>query len=481
MKRFTNSTKGTSSGFSERMKIFVLPLVVFLSVAAFGYALFLRSRGGMERQLREHLVIAATLGAVRFDAKTVQSVGDASDVGTPAFNALVNQLQDIREADPLILYAYIMRRTGKPNALAFVADADSAVSRPQLDRDEDGLIGEDEEPALPGDLYDVTGPEFSIMRSDAFVRPSVDSLVTTDKWGAYISGYAPIRDATGNTVAILGIDMDARQFAYLSQSAFSPFILIIVVLAGLSLAGYILYMWNRYRVSMLKRIDKERSGLLQLTFHQLGEPITIMQWSLETLSDNLSLQQLEKVVPEHITTMNEGLRRLNGIIDVLQFAEKIDLGSIQFNPQKIELAPVLGEVAEKYKLILSASVQTLDIQCDPGITLFADKDLLKVVLSEIIGNAIAYSTKNCMVDVRVHPEHRTVHIEITDQGCGIPKEDMNRLFEKYMRGSNARLRKPDGNGLGLYICKGIVEGMDGSIEVDSVQDQGTTVTVVLPM
>jgi signal transduction histidine kinase len=104
-----------------------------------------------------------------------------------------------------------------------------------------------------------------------------------------------------------------------------------------------------------------------------------------------------------------------------------------------------------------------------------------VLLSEVIGNAIAYSNKACTVDVRVHPIHRTIHIDIQDHGCGIPTDDMPRLFEKYMRGKNARLHKPDGNGLGLYICKGIADGMNGSIAVESIEDVGTKVSITLPM
>ncbi len=435
----------------------------------------------MRDQLREHLRVTAAVGALHIDAALIPQVRTEKDTSSAAYKSLLKQVQEIRMQDPLILYAYVMRPTNNPNNLAFVVDADAALPKIKLDRDGSGTVEDEEQPGMPGEAYDISDDSYAPLREFGMNRPVTDEEVTEDRWGSYISGYAPIFDAKGKTIAILGIDMDAAVFARLSRSAVSPAILLLFILSGLAMAGYLLYLHNRHQVQALERIDKERSGLLQLTFHQLGEPITIMQWSLETLSDILTIEQLEKLVPEHITTMNEGMRRLNGIIDTLQFAEQIDLGSITFKKETIELETILKEVAHKYETILNASRQTLSITCDTGITPLADREYLKVVLSEVIGNAIAYSSKNCSIDVRVHPERRIVHIDVEDHGCGIPKNDQMKIFEKYMRGSNARLHKPDGNGLGLYICKGIVDGMGGEIDIESVEDIGTKVTITLPL
>jgi len=465
----------------QRARILVAPVLIITAASFLGYFLFSRSEAIMKEQLRERLRVTAAEGALNIDPNLVQDIKGKKQMNSESFKKLLKQVQDVRTQDPLILYAYVMRRTEDPNTLEFVIDADSALPPAQLDRNGNGIIDDDEVPGNPGDPYDISDPSFFPLRTEGFMRPVTDLEVTEDKWGSYISGYAPIFDVQGNAVAILGIDMDAGSFFRLARSIVSPTILLLMILSGFIVAGYLLFLWDQHNVEMLRRIDKERSGLLQLTFHQLGEPITIMEWSLETLSDNLSIEQLEKVVPEHITTMNEGLRRLNGIIDTLQFAEKIDLGSISFQLEPVVLEPVLKEVASKYKTMLEAAQQTLVITCDADIRLLADREHLKVVLSEIVGNAITYSTKNCSVDVRVHPEHRTVHIDIQDHGCGIPKADMPRLFEKYMRGANAHLHRPDGNGLGLYICKGIMDGMGGDIAVESVEDVGTKVSISLPM
>lgn len=465
----------------ERLRIFLAPFVVVIGAVIMGYLLFIRSEELMKNQLREHLRVTAAVGALHVDPALVAAVSSEADMQTPAFRGLLAQVQGIRMQDPLILYAYVMRATEDPNTLSFVVDADSALTNAQLDDDESGTVDEDEAPGLPGEAYDISDPAFDPLREKGFDEPVTDEEITEDRWGSYISGYAPIFDANGKAIAILGIDMDAAQFFRLSRSVISPSIFLLVILSGFIVAGYLLYMWNAHNIESLKKIDKERSGLLQLTFHQLGEPITIMQWSLETLSDNLTIEQLEKLVPEHITTMNEGLRRLNGIIDTLQFAEKIDLGSIEFKIAPTDVSSLLKDVSQKYKTILEASRQQLSIQCDEGIKVLADREYLRVLLSEVIGNAIAYSSKNCTVEVRVHPIHRTIHIDIQDHGCGIPTADMPRLFEKYMRGANARLHKPDGNGLGLYICKGIVDGMGGTITIESIEDVGTKVSITLPM
>lgn len=465
----------------ELTRIVVAPVVVIAVGFVFGYLLYTRSENIMKEQLREHLRVTAAVGALHIDATLVTQIRSEEDMDASAFKVLLAEVQAIREQDPLILFAYVMRTTQDPNVLEFVVDADSALTDAQLDDDGNGTVDEDEAPGLPGEPYDVSDDAFEPLRSRGFSQSVTDQDITEDRWGSYISGYAPIFDDGGKAVGILGIDMDAANFFRLSRGIISPSIFLIVILSGFLVAAYLLYMWNVHNVEMLRKIDKERSGLLQLTFHQLGEPITIMQWSLETLSDNLTIEQLEKLVPEHITTMNEGLRRLNGIIDTLQFAEKIDLGSIEFKITPTDVSSLLKDVSQKYKTILEASRQQLSIQCDEGIKVLADREYLRVLLSEVIGNAIAYSKKNCTVEVHVHPIHRTIHIDIQDHGCGIPTADMPRLFEKYMRGANARLHKPDGNGLGLYICKGIVDGMGGTIAIESIEDVGTKVGITLPM
>ena len=187
---------------------------------------------------------------------------------------------------PNVRFVYIMRRTSDPEQLAFVADADSLSTKEELDVNHDGVIEPNEEPSNPGDLYDITS--VPALQHDAFVRPTSDPEVTYDQWGALISGYAPVRRSDGTVAGVLGIDMQADKYAFLSQSIFTPVALVLVILGGVLIAVAILTLWERRQLMILNKINTERSGLLKLTFHQLGEPLTIMKWSLETLRDSVS-------------------------------------------------------------------------------------------------------------------------------------------------------------------------------------------------
>lgn len=449
-------------------------------VSALTVSLFIRSTTALDRQLRETLRVAAVAAALPIDGDLLEDIHTQDDTTNPAYAAIGLQLRTMVDQVPQARFAYILRRTDDPMILEFVIDADAMLPFDILDIDSDGELGDDEVPGYPGDEYDVS--DIPALQGPAFEGPTTDAEVEEDQWGRSFSGYAPIRSfKTGEVVAVLGIDMDAEEYEAYTRSALSPVaVVLIVLLVGLLALGAVLLIAAR-QLRIVSRVNAERSGLLQLTFHQLGEPITILQWGIETLEDMKDdPEALKNGLPENLTDMREGVRRLGSIIDTLQEAEKVELNVFENHPVQQSLRTFMNEAVA---LIappnptgrVLATVDVFDGTCE------FDPHLLTIVLRRLIENAIEFTPKEGLpVKVIAREEGKWLRIDIVDNGCGIPEKDMKRMFEKYFRASNATSMKPDGNGLGLYIAKGLIELMGGTISMQSLEGKGTTVTIRLP-
>ncbi len=459
--------------------MFIGAVVLLSTIGALTIVLFLRSSSALERQLRETLRATAAATALSIDGDKLDAIHGPDDMTKREYTELSGRLRGLIIEIPQLRFAYVLRRTDDPDVLEFVVDADSFAPLTELDDNGNGILDSDEEPSYPGEQYDIA--EVPALQNEAFLHSTTDPEVTVDQWGELLSGYAPIRSfTTGKIVAVLGIDMDAAEFRSYTRSILSPFaVLMIMALACLLTAGVALLIESR-QLQTLSRVSAERSGLLQLTFHQLGEPITIIQWAIETLEDVKSDEsELSKILPENLSDMREGVRRLSSIIDTLQEAEKVELSAFSNNPVEQSVKRVLEDAIAIVEPGSAGGTGRITLESAEGTCVF-DPHLLTVVLRRLFENALEFSRSGSMVRVRASEEGKWLRIDVSDHGCGIPADDLPRLFEKYRRAANARSMKPDGNGLGLYIARGIVELMGGVIHASSVEGQGTTMTVRIP-
>lgn len=448
---------------------------IILIIVVTGAAFFVRGRVIMESQLKEKLRTTAAVAAMQFDPEDIASISDGDTIHSSAvLLKTAEKLQRLRKSVGAVRYAYIMRKTDDPTMLAFIADADLLATKEELDRNKNGVVDDNEQSARPGELYDwMSFPRLGV---DAFVHPTVDDHVGEDSWGPIISGYAPIMRENGEVVGVLGIDMDANEFLTLSNSIFSPIALLLIILATVCIAASsTLHLWHR-RIEILDRLENERSGLLRLAFHQLGGPLTIINWSLEELEEEGPTSMQRTIVNIH-----EGVKRLSEILKMLKSADLVHAGKIDYKPEFASLNSVLEQVAKHAEPKLAVVKQKVILDLEGNITMNLDPKLIAGVAEELLSNAMDFSKDGATITIRSRHVGREVEFSIIDQGCGIPKSDLKRIFDEFSRGSNATKYKADGNGLGLYIVRGIVEQAGGKIIVTSKEGIGTTVTVRLPM
>jgi len=455
----------------------VLPAVVVLFVVvSTGALLYVRSRMVMEEELRERLRSAAAISAVHFDGDNIRDIRSPSSMDTALFRDIVYRLNIIRESVPNVQYAYIMRRTSDPYTLEFVADADSLTPESELDVNGNGVVDPDEEISIPGDTYDIT--DVPVMQDQAFSQPAVDEEITYDQWGALISGYAPIRDNSNEVVAILGLDMDATDYLQLSQSIFSPFAFALLFFTAILMAGYIMLFYRERYYENMQKMNDERAALVDLASHQLGAPLAIFRWWVEIMKDQ---QKSICDDSEICLQMDEGIKRMESIIKDMRKANNIQKGEVAYTPQKESLKNIIDSVAAQTALKMKETSKELIVDIKEDISMNIDKQLIEGVLLEIVENAIHYSPAQTKITIHAERKPRFVQIEVRDQGYGVPKEELPHMFEEFRRGSNAERYKPVGNGVGLFVAKGIVEHAGGSIWMESEAGRGTTVFMRLPL
>jgi len=170
---------------------------------------------------------------------------------------------------------------------------------------------------------------------------------------------------------------------------------------------------------------------------------------------------------------------VNNLLDVARLDQgTLTLNQVEVRPHEL-LAEVVSTLESKAKrLQVSLRVDGEGPLCSP---VRADKALITEVLRNLVDNAIKYTPEHGVVKLRAQREGRSLVFSVSDTGVGIPQEGIEKLFRKFSRVENTLSKRERGSGLGLYFAKGIVEKHGGTISVRSMQGQGSTFYVRLPL
>ncbi|HEY9832476.1 MAG TPA: ATP-binding protein [Stenomitos sp.] len=208
--------------------------------------------------------------------------------------------------------------------------------------------------------------------------------------------------------------------------------------------------------------------------HELRTPLTVVLGYLQSVlrrSTNLNDYQQEALE----TAASEAERTVRLLQNLLNLA-RADNGSMHFQMESLVLNDLVAEVAgmtEKF------SDRLVTVKASTEIEAVADRDRLKQVLINLVDNAVKYSESEQPIILKLERADRQAVIQVCDRGIGIPLQDQSRIFERFYRVDEARSRMSGGHGLGLAIVKTLVEGMGGSITVQSKPGKGSTFILTL--
>jgi len=232
---------------------------------------------------------------------------------------------------------------------------------------------------------------------------------------------------------------------------------------------------QKKEIEVLQQNEVFRKEFLQNLSHELKTPIFSIQAYVETLLNGAINN--EEVNVKFLQSTSRNIDRLVNLVDDLDEISKLESGELQLYFENFIIQDLLKEVYES--LYLQAKEKEIDCSikkgCESPLLVYADKEKIRQVLTNIIDNAIKYGKKNGSVEASFYKvEGKNTLVEISDNGYGISEEQRIRIFERFYRTDSARSRKIGGSGLGLAICKHIIEAHQQAIHVRSKLDVGTT-------
>ena len=453
-----------------------LPLII-AAIISVGVVIiiYFQTQSILTERLRERLIAIASTATLVIDAKKIEKIHSVADLQSQELIETINKMKEIRKSNQDLKYSYIFRKTENKDVLSFVADADMLASEKELDSNMNHKIDEEEKPPVPGELYEISN--LPILH-EAFITPTAATTLGDDKWGTFMSGFAPIRNASGSVIATLGIDVEVKDFNSLVQATLVPFILLAVLLLMLLTIQTIalIRIWKS-RLDILAETDRQKDELLSIVSHQLATPIASLKWYLEILLEKKITKEERN---DSLITMSRVVTNLSDLVSMILDVSRIQLGKLKANKVKLNFFSLVDEIIELIEL--KSKEKEIKI-----ITLFPvnksefafDKRLTRIALENLLNNAVKYTPSKGKITLEVRRTKKEIFCSVSDNGCGIPLQDQEKIFQKLFRGRN--VINIEGNGFGLFAAKGAVEAQGGKIWFKSNENIGTTFNFSIPI
>ena len=228
-----------------------------------------------------------------------------------------------------------------------------------------------------------------------------------------------------------------------------------------------------------RRVDEVKRDFVANTSHELKTPVGALALLAETIEDAADDAE---AVRRFASKMRQEAQRLTNLVQDLITLSRIQAVEPVPDPRPVALDTVVAEAVDRCRMRANARGITLASVGSRGLSVLGDEDLLVTALRNLLENAVAYSPEKTRVVIttRKTPEGHA-ELSVADQGIGIPERDLERIFERFYRVDPARSRATGGTGLGLAIVKHVMAAHNGKVTVRSVEGDGSTFTLSIPL
>jgi signal transduction histidine kinase len=229
----------------------------------------------------------------------------------------------------------------------------------------------------------------------------------------------------------------------------------------------------------LRELDRLKTDFVSSASHELRTPITSIRGYLDILVEG-EAGELTEAQRGFLEVVDRNAHRLQALVEDLLVVSRIESGRLELSVRDVDLAALSGRVAESLAPQVAQGGVRLTLHGPERLAIAVDERRIEQVLTNIVSNAVKFTAAGGEITVTVGEHDGGARLTVADSGIGMSAQDLDHLFEKFFRAESATEHGIPGTGLGLAICRGIVEAHGGTIAVDSVLGEGTTVSVHIP-
>lgn len=228
----------------------------------------------------------------------------------------------------------------------------------------------------------------------------------------------------------------------------------------------------------LQKLDQNRAEMVSLVSHQVRAPLTNIQGAVERMSSDCGA--INGTCARMVTIINQQVTRLDRLVQDVLEANRLEAGELVIHQEPLSIVPVLRQVADQVRSRLSN--RELSVPEVTGLPLvYADRDRITEVLANLLDNADKYSPIGQKIFVDVRADETEVVISVRDLGHGLPEDALERVFDKFYRADSSDAQSVYGYGLGLFVCRRLVEEQNGRIWAENHPEGGAEFSIALPV
>lgn len=233
-------------------------------------------------------------------------------------------------------------------------------------------------------------------------------------------------------------------------------------------------------VTELRRLEAVRRDFVANVSHELKTPITAIRGLIETCLDDPAMVQATR--ERFLARSREQAMRLSTLVTDLLTLSRVESGEPVREPLRIDLRVPVGDAVAALRALAEDKGITIDCRLDQApVTVLGDVELLRLVASNLLDNAVKYTPRGGHITVRVDRTTTHAQLEVEDDGIGIEPKHLDRIFQRFYRVDKARSRELGGTGLGLSIVRHVCLAHGGDVGVDSTPGRGSTFCVRIPL
>ena len=337
-------------------------------------------------------------------------------------------------------------------------------------------------------------PEIGVIQ-DAFAGRNGTTVESINGQKMFLA-YHPIR-AGQNTWAVVSIQPYDDAFLSVNATIQESYILGILILIITSLSSYYMYRGFQFQRRITKELEKANVLLTHqaeqlrqtdiakdefsaMVTHELKTPLVTIGGYAEMLKDRITLGTLNTDQLDAVKEIYENSKKLERLIGDIFDAQKTELKKMKFNMKNFMVDEFMNEMINIHTLLMAEKKIDFVNSTKEKMSIKSDDDRIAQVFGNLIKNSVDFVPENGRIEINAKNNYKDVVFYVKDNGIGIPKEKQIHLFKKFYQIDTSLQRRHGGTGLGLVICKGIVDGLGGKIWLESDEGKGTTFYFSIP-